>query len=100
MIMPWAFGAATILYFRVEGGTEIIARTRRALTEDDMVKPTRLVLGFVMAAAVLISSAMNVTEASAQNRCVAKCTAYCNKHWPSGGDNSECKHRCVTRHHC
>jgi len=63
-----------------------------------MVRPIGFVLGLVMTATGLL--AMNVTEASAKNKCVAKCAAYCNKHWPSGGDNSECKHRCVTRHHC
>lgn len=65
-----------------------------------MMKPISFVVGFVTAATILISLAMNVTEASAKNKCIAKCAAYCNKHWPSGGDNGECKHRCVTRHHC
>jgi hypothetical protein len=40
-------------------------------------------------------------DAQAQaNKCVAKCAAYCNKHWPSGDQNAGCKNKCVTRHHC
>jgi len=66
-----------------------------------MVRAIGFVLGLVMAATGLISLAMNVTEASAQNRrCIAKCAAYCNKTHPSGGDNSYCKEKCQTRHHC
>src|SRR5215472_15747963 len=75
---------------------------RQALTGGrDMVRPIGFVLGLVMAATGVISLAMNVTEASARgSKCVAKCAAYCNKTHPSGGDNSYCREKCQTRHHC
>jgi hypothetical protein len=66
-----------------------------------MVRPIGFVFGLVMAATGLISLAMNVTEASAQNRkCIAKCAAYCNKTYPSSGQNSDCRNKCQTRRQC
>jgi hypothetical protein len=40
------------------------------------------------------------SDAQAQNKCTANCKAGCNKHWPNGAQNSECKSRCQSTYHC